>query len=47
MATHSTTAAVGTAAPKFSLPDADGNITTLDEALAHGPVVLAFLRGFA
>jgi len=47
MATHSTTAAVGTAAPKFSLPDADGNPVTLDGALARGPVVLVFLRGFA
>jgi peroxiredoxin len=47
MATHSTTAAVGTAAPKLSLPGADGNAVSLDDALATGPVVLVFLRGFA
>ena len=47
MAAHSTTAAVGTAAPKLALPDADGKVVTLDDALEHGPVVLVFLRGFA
>ncbi len=47
MATHSTTAAVGTPAPKFALPDAEGNAVALDDALARGPVVLVFLRGFA
>ncbi|HEY3834768.1 MAG TPA: hypothetical protein VGO03_20920 [Acidimicrobiia bacterium] len=47
MATHSTTASVGTAAPKLALPDGDGNVVTLDDALARGPVVLVFLRGFA
>ncbi len=47
MATHSTTASVGTAAPKFALPDADGNTVALDDVLTHGPVVLVFLRGFA
>jgi peroxiredoxin len=47
MATHSTTAAVGTPAPKISLPDADGNQVALDDSLAMGPVVLVFLRGFA
>ena len=46
MATHSTTAAEGTEAPRFSLPDADGNEVSLDAALAQGPVVLVFLRGF-
>ena len=47
MALHSTTAAVGSAAPKFTLPDADGNTVTLDELVARGPVVVVFLRGFA
>jgi peroxiredoxin len=47
MATHSTTASVGTTAPKLALPGADGNVVTLDEALSRGPVVLVFLRGFA
>jgi peroxiredoxin len=47
LATHSTTASVGTTAPKFSLPDVDGNQVALDDAIARGPVVLVFLRGFA
>jgi peroxiredoxin len=47
MATHSTTASVGTEAPEFSLPDASGATVTLDAARARGPVVLVFLRGFA
>ena len=46
VATHSTTAAEGTEAPRFSLPDADGNQVSLDDALADGPVVVVFLRGF-
>ena len=46
MATHSTTAAEGTEAPRFALPDAAGNEVSLDDALAQGPVVLVFLRGF-
>ncbi len=47
MATHSTTAAVGTTAPDFALPDAAGTSIALVDVLAHGPVVLVFLRGFA
>jgi peroxiredoxin len=47
MATHSTTASVGTSAPRFTLPDAAGATVTLDDFLAGGPVVLVFLRGFA
>lgn len=46
MATHSTSAGEGTEAPRFSLPDAEGNEVSLDDALAQGPVVLVFLRGF-
>jgi peroxiredoxin len=47
VATHSTTAAVGSAAPDFTLPGAGGATVALAEQLAHGPVVLVFLRGFA
>ena len=47
MATHSTTASVGTTAPDFALPDAAGTTVTLADVLARGPVVLVFLRGFA
>lgn len=46
MATHSTTAGEGTEAPRFTLPDAQGNPVTLDDLIARGPVVLVFLRGF-
>ena len=47
MATHSATAAVGQPAPDFSLDDADGATFHLADELAHGPVVVVFLRGFA
>jgi len=47
VATHSSTAAVGTEAPKFSLPDSSGAAVSLDSLLARGPVVVVFLRGFA
>ena len=47
MAVHSSRASVGTPAPKFALPDADVNIVALDDLVAHGPVVVVFLRGFA
>jgi peroxiredoxin len=43
---HSSTAAVGTRAPDFTLPDADGNAVHLADELTHGPVVVVFLRGF-
>jgi peroxiredoxin len=36
--------AVGEAAPDFTLPDANGGVRHLAEALAAGPVVLAFLK---
>ena len=36
--------AAGQHAPSFSLPTADGKEFSLDEALAHGPVVLAFFK---
>lgn len=33
-------------APNFVLPDADGNIVSLDSLLAKGPAVLVFYRGY-
>ena len=47
VATHSATASVGQPAPDFSLDDADGRTVRLADELAHGPVVVVFLRGFA
>ncbi len=46
MATKSATAAEGSEAPRFTLPDAQGTPVSLGDALAAGPVVLVFLRGF-
>jgi hypothetical protein len=47
LATHSSTATVGTPAPSFALPNASGERIGLDDLVARGPVVLVFLRGFA
>jgi peroxiredoxin len=47
LATHSSTATVGTPAPSFALPNAAGERIALADLLARGPVVLVFLRGFA
>ncbi|HEX4493080.1 MAG TPA: hypothetical protein VH914_17880 [Acidimicrobiia bacterium] len=47
MSVHSSNASVGDPAPKFALPDAVGNVVALDDLVAHGPVVVVFLRGFA
>ena len=47
LATHSATASVGQAAPDFALDDADGQTFRLADELAHGPVIVVFLRGFA
>ena len=47
MTVHSTRAAVGEPAPRFSLPDGEGQTVALDDLLASGPVVVVFLRGFA
>jgi AhpC/TSA family len=47
LATHSSTATVGTPAPSFALPNASGERIGLDDLVAGGPVVLVFLRGFA
>lgn len=46
MSVHSRTASVGQVAPDFSLADQHGQTFHLQEALAAGPVVLVFLRGF-
>ena len=46
MAVHSRTATVGRPAPDFTLTDQNGHPFHLADALATGPVVLVFLRGF-
>jgi peroxiredoxin len=46
VAVHSRTASVGQKAPDFALVDQSGERFTLTEAVAGGPVVLVFLRGF-
>ena len=46
MVTHSRTAGTGATAPDVELPAADGTTFHLADALAEGPVVLVFLRGF-
>jgi peroxiredoxin len=46
VAVHSRSAGVGRAAPDFTLVDQDGRTFHLAGALANGPVVLVFLRGF-
>lgn len=37
--------AVGAIAPGFTLPDAGGELVSLDELLTEGPVVITFYRG--
>lgn len=39
------TPAVGEAVPRFALPDQHGRLVRLEDRLAHGPVVLLFIRG--
>jgi peroxiredoxin len=46
MATRSRTASIGDAAPDFTLTDQRGTEFHLAEAIARGPTVLVFLRGF-
>jgi len=46
VAVHSRTAGVGQKAPDFTLTDQHGDAFHLADALASGPVVLVFLRGF-
>ncbi len=46
MSTKSRTATVGQLAPDFTLTDQHGVDLHLADAVAHGPVVLVFLRGF-
>jgi peroxiredoxin len=47
MSIHSRTASVGQAAPDFTLADQHGAEFHLADAVAAGPVVLVFLRGFS
>jgi peroxiredoxin len=44
---RSGTASVGSKAPDFRLADQHEAVFHLEAALASGPVVLVFLRGFA
>jgi len=46
MSVSSRTATVGRPAPDFTLSDQHGAEFHLAEAVAHGPVVVVFLRGF-
>jgi peroxiredoxin len=46
MAVRSRTATVGQRAPGFTLTDQHGSPCRLTDAIARGPVVLVFLRGF-
>ena len=47
MTVHSRTAAIGESAPDVTLTDQHGSEFHLADAVATGPVVLAFLRGFS
>ena len=42
---ESTTLAVGDRAPLFALPNQKGQVRSLADALAAGPVLLGFHRG--
>lgn len=46
MSIHSRTATLGQPAPDFALTDQHGTVLRLSDAIASGPVVLVFLRGF-
>jgi peroxiredoxin len=46
MPVSSRTASKGSPAPDFSLVDQHGVTFRLSEAVAEGPVVVVFLRGF-
>lgn len=47
MTVSSFTASVGSKAPNFTLTDQHGTTFELATAVADGPVVLVFLRGFS
>ena len=47
MTVSSRTASVGSKAPNFMLTDQHGKTFELATAVANGPVVLVFLRGFS
>lgn len=36
---------IGQVAPDFTLPDSQGNLRSLGQLVAQGPVVLVFFRG--
>ena len=40
------TVATDAIAPDFALPAQDGRVVSLEDELAHGPVVLVFYRGY-
>lgn len=42
---HERAGGEGDAAPRFSLPNSEGDTVTLDGLLAGGPSVLTFFRG--
>lgn len=44
--TTPSTVTTDSAAPAFALPAQDGHVVALADALAHGPVVLVFYRGY-
>lgn len=45
MLTHSTTLRPGDRAPDFTLPSNRGDVQSLSQYVAKGPVLLAFHRG--
>ena len=47
MSVTSRTASVGSSAPEFTLTDQHASPFRLTDAVATGPVVLVFLRGFS
>jgi len=44
--TEPASVSVGMSAPAFALPAQDGHTVALADALARGPVVLIFYRGY-
>jgi len=46
VASRATSEGAGAVAPAFALPAQDGHTVALADALAGGPVMLVFYRGF-